>query len=306
MNPSAPAGKRGMYEYDEYHHGRMRLAHSRRRVLHWSRMKRTQPFRVVFEDGDIVVVDKMAGLAVLADRWDDSKERLDELLDAMYAGDVAEGRSARIPFPHRVFVVHRIDRDTSGLVVFAKTSEAHRALSASFETRKVEKTYICVVHGRPSWTETNCGLPLRMDGDREHRTIIDKAMGKRSSTDFRVLGVAGNLALLEASPETGRTHQIRAHLAALGHSIVCDPLYGDGKPLLLSSFKRGWRGDPFEERPLLSRLGLHAARLAFPSPSAEGGDTLRFSAPLARDLASLVKQMEKAAGEDFGLGDLLG
>lgn len=269
-------------------------------------MKRTQPFRIVHEDDNIVVVDKTAGLAVLADRWDDSKERLDELLDTMYATDVAEGRTARIAFPHRVYVVHRIDRDTSGLVVFAKTSEAHRALSASFETRKVEKTYICVVHGRPAWTETGCDLPLRMDGDREHRTVIDKAMGKRSSTSFRVLGVAGNLAVLEVVPETGRTHQIRAHLAALGHSIVCDPLYGDGKPLLLSSFKHGWRGDPYEERPLLSRLGLHAARLAFPPPTDEAGEILRFSAPLARDLASLVKQLEKSAGENFNLGELLG
>lgn len=261
------------------------------------RMKRNAPYTVLYEDADLVVVDKASGIAVLADRWDDSKERLDELLNARYAGMVASSDAATppIPFPHRVFVVHRIDRDTSGLVVFAKTAQAHRNLSSAFEGRLVKKTYLAVVHGVPAWTETLCDLPLRPDGDRDHRTVIDRARGKASTTAFRVLGSYGHLTILEAKPETGRTHQIRVHAAALGHAIVGDPLYGDGRPIRLSSFKRGWRGDPIEERPLINRLALHAARLRF--------DSHDFRALLPRDLSALVIQMEKAAGEDFDLAD---
>jgi RluA family pseudouridine synthase len=274
-------------------------------------MKRNVPYRIVHEDDSLLVVDKAAGIAVLADRWDDSRERLDEILNEMFAAEVAVGKAERIPFPHRVFVVHRIDRDTSGLVAFAKTAEAHRFFSTAFEARGVDKSYIAVIHGRPAWTETSCDLPLRPDGDREHRTVVDKALGKRSVTRFRVLGGVSNLSLVECRPETGRTHQIRVHLATLGYPIVCDPLYGTDKPVLLSSFKRGWRGDPYDERPLLSRLGLHAARLVLPAMGTESANTdaplapLELSAPLARDMAALINQMEKSEGESFGLGDLL-
>jgi len=270
-------------------------------------MKRTLPYIIIHEDADIVVVDKAAGTAVLADRWDDSKERLDELLNAEYAARTAAhgGAEQAIPFPHRVFVVHRIDRDTSGLVVFAKNAAAHKALSAAFESRRVEKTYLAVVHGIPSWKETLCDLALRPDGDREHRTVIDKARGKHSVTSFRVLGSHAHLSIIEATPETGRTHQIRVHLAALGHAIVADPLYGDARPIKLSSFKRGWRGDPYAERPLLSRLGLHAAKLALPvfKPADREFGPYRLQAPFPKDFTALISQLEKSAGEEFDLSD---
>jgi 23S rRNA-/tRNA-specific pseudouridylate synthase len=155
----------------------------------------------------------------------------------------------------------------------------------------VEKRYTAVVHGRPLWKETVCDLPLVPDGNKRHLTIIDKYRGKKSLTRFRLVLCAGNYAVLEASPETGRTHQIRVHLAAIGHPVVCDPLYGSPKPVFLSSFKKNWRGDPFDEKPLIARLGLHAAELALPC-----GDGLALKAPLPRDMAALVKQMEKAGG----------
>ncbi|GAB1483708.1 RluA family pseudouridine synthase [Treponema sp.] len=276
-------------------------------------MKRTEKFHIVYEDDQMVVVNKSSGIAILADRWDDSKERLDELMNALYAKDAEEAalakRQPKIAFPHRVWVVHRIDRDTSGLLVFAKTAAAHRFLSEAFETRNVEKTYIAVVHGRPAWTDTDCTLPLRMDGDKEHRTIIDKAMGKRSVTRFKYLGGIGNFAVIEAKPETGRTHQIRIHLTTLGHPIVCDSLYGSPKPVLLSAFKRGYRGDPYEEKPLLSRLGLHAYEISLPKmdvgaadgAGASDDERLKFKAELPRDMAALINQMEKCSGEDFQL-----
>lgn len=262
-------------------------------------MKRTEPFTIVFENDQFLVVNKASGIAVIADRWDDSKERLDELLNSYYAREAAAAASAvppqepRIPFPHRVYVVHRIDRDTSGLVLFAKTKEAHRQLSSLFESRTIEKTYVAVIHGRPAWTETVCDLPLRSDGDREHRTVIDKAKGKHARTTFKLLAEVGSYSLIQAQIETGRTHQIRVHLASLGHPVVCDPLYGTSKPVYLSAFKRGWRGDNLEEKPLLSRLGLHAYSLVLPAGS---GGPHTFIAPLPRDFRALVNQIEKVTG----------
>jgi 23S rRNA pseudouridine1911/1915/1917 synthase len=250
-------------------------------------MKQAPFFTIVYEDEKIIAVNKAAGISVGGDRWDDSKERLDAVI------------GAALPAGSRLFTVHRIDRDTSGLVVFAKDGETHRLLSRAFEGRQVTKRYIAVAHGRPAWSETVCDLPLVPNGNKQHLTIIDKYQGKKSLTRFRLLGSAGNYSVLEALPETGRTHQIRVHAASLGLSIVCDPLYGTDKPVLLSSFKRNWRGDPLEEKPLLARLGLHAAELAIPACSGSG--VIAFSAPLPRDMTALIRQMEKAAGGSFGI-----
>jgi 23S rRNA-/tRNA-specific pseudouridylate synthase len=296
-------------------------------------MKLTAPFSIIFEDNRIIVVNKAAGISVGGDRWDEASERLDKLLAARC--------------PARVFTVHRIDRDTSGAVVFAKDAETHKQLSAAFENRRVVKRYIAVIHGRPVWTETACDLPLVPDGDKQHRTIIDKYRGKKALTRFRLLGSAGNYSVAEALPETGRTHQIRVHLASLGHSVVCDELYGAiarrggrEKGVFLSSFKKSWRGVPLDERPLLSRLGLHALQLTLPaytggnsrtggknaqsssdstghnskaaaslpetrkvqdSAGADGGPGICLYAPLSRDMAALIKQLEKCG--DFIIPD---
>ena len=249
------------------------------------------PFFLVYEDENIAALNKDSGIAVSPDRWDLSLQRLDKLAEKFLN-------------IQKIYTVHRIDRDTSGLVVFAKNSETHKALSAAFEDRLIKKRYIAAVHGRPSWDETVCDLPLVPNGNKQHLTIIDKYRGKKSLTHFRLLGTAGNYSIVEARPETGRTHQIRVHLSALGHRVVCDELYGNNKPVRLSSFKRGWRGDPLEERPLLSRLGLHAAELFIPDYSvgnetAEAG--LNLKAPLPRDMAALIRQMEKASGKEFGV-----
>jgi 23S rRNA-/tRNA-specific pseudouridylate synthase len=157
-----------------------------------------------------------------------------------------------------------------------------------------------VVCGRPSWKETVCDLALVPNGNKKHLTIIDKYRGKKAMTAFRLLGFAGNYSVLEALPETGRIHQIRVHLAALDHPVVCDELYGNAKPVLLSAIKRGWRGDLLEERPLLSRLGLHAAELFIPPNAVKSMEAgLSLKAPLPKDMSALIRQMEKATGEEF-------
>jgi len=248
-------------------------------------------FSLIYEDENLAALNKSSGIAVSPDRWDISKERLDKLAAEHLA----------VP---KLFTVHRIDRETSGLVLFAKNAETHKTLSLAFESRQIKKRYIAVVHGRPYWKENTCDLPLVPNGNKKHMTIIDKFRGKESLTSFRLLGSAGNYSVLEALPETGRTHQIRVHLAALGHPVVCDEIYGKAKPVKLSSFKRGWRGDPQQERPLLARLGLHAAELFLPGYAGEAAADLCLKAPLARDMAALIRQMEKAAGEAFLASDM--
>jgi len=231
-------------------------------------------YTIIFEDSHIIAVNKSSGISIGGDRWDETLERLDRLIE----------RDLKIP---KIFTVHRIDKDTSGLVVFAKDRDTHKALSIAFENRQTEKLYTLIVHGRPAWKETTCDLALVPNGNKKHMTIIDKFRGKESLTSFSFVLSAGNYSVLEARPKTGRIHQIRVHAAAIGHPVVCDGLYGKENPVKLSSFKRGWRGDPHEERPLISRLALHASELILP-------DREVLKAPMPKDIASLIKQMQKA------------
>jgi 23S rRNA pseudouridine1911/1915/1917 synthase len=274
-----------------------------------------KPFTIIFEDDSVIAVNKASGIAVTGERWDSEAPRLDLLLKQELAArpgenEISAGQNSPGGAGPELFTVHRIDKDTSGLVIFAKDGETHKSLSAAFENRRVEKTYIAIVHGRPSWPDgkANCDLPLVPDGNKSHLTIIDKYRGKPSLTAFTLLLSAGNYSAVEARPETGRTHQIRVHLSALGFPVVCDPLYGKHsrsavyngasggavhsgeRGVYLSSFKPDWRGDPLEERPLLARLGLHALRLA------AGG--AEYEAPLHKDMAALLKQMSKT-GIDY-------
>jgi RluA family pseudouridine synthase len=237
---------------------------------------------ILHHDDDILVVDKPAGLLSIPDRYDP---------DAPVVAAALRGEWGKL------FVVHRIDKDTSGVLVYARNAEAHRVLNLAFGTRTVSKTYRALVRGLPDWEETECELPLRADGDRMHRTVVDGHGGKTSKTVFAVLerfesrGAFPGAALVEARPETGRTHQIRVHLAALGFPCLCDRLYGDGEPLLLSKFKKRWKGDEFEERPLLSRAALHALSVAFVHPGTR--DALRFEAPLPKDMRASLTQLGK-------------
>lgn len=243
-------------------------------------MKRSEPFTVLYQDEHIVAVNKASGLLVAQDRWDPDAPRLDMLATKELC---AEGQ--------RLYAVHRIDKDTSGIVVYAKNEEAHRALSMAFEQRNIHKTYHALVHGRPGWDETECDIPLRADGDLKHRTVKDKREGKPSLTRFKLIGICGPLSWVVASPVTGRTHQIRAHLLLEGFTIVCDPLYGDGEALYLSKIKRSWRGDSYEERPLLDRLALHAWKMSLEHPIT--GEELELCAPYPKDLDTTRKQLAK-------------
>lgn len=240
-------------------------------------MKQAQPYSVIYSDDDILVFNKNSGILTASDRYDKEAPRLDVLAEPEFG---------------RLMAVHRIDKDTSGIVIYARNPDAHRNLSIAFERRQVKKVYHALVHGRPAWDNYTCEARLLPDGDARHRTVVNKRQGKASSTEFKLIGSCGPFSWIEARPLTGRTHQIRAHLADLGISIVCDPLYsGNQKPVKLSDIKRSWHGDVYEERPLLSRLALHAYSIELAHPVS--GETIKFTAPYQRDMNALRKQLAK-------------
>jgi RluA family pseudouridine synthase len=231
---------------------------------------------VIHSDDAILVIDKPAGVLSIPDHWDP---------DAPVAQTMLRDEWGKL------LVVHRLDKDTSGVLIYAKTAEAHRALSEAFESRAVTKIYRALVRGSPAWDEERCDLPLLPDGDRLHRTVVGARGSKASSTSFAVIARYKDCALVEARPATGRTHQVRVHLAALGFPCLCDPLYGDGKPFLLSKLKKRWKGDPFDERPLLERTALHALSAEFPHPAT--GEALTIEASLPKDMRATIAQLEK-------------
>lgn len=234
-------------------------------------------YSVIYSDDDFIVLNKRSGILIAADRYNPDAPRLDLLAEKEFG---------------KLYAVHRIDKDTSGLIIYAKNLEAQKGISMQFEQRKVQKTYHALVYGHPLWEDLHVDLALEPDGDARHRTVVNKKFGKPSVTDFHLIGVCGPYSWIEAKPKTGRTHQIRVHLAANNLSIVCDPLYsGNQKPVRLSEVKRKWNGDEDEERPLLSRLALHAYKIQFEHPATH--EQVTFTAPYARDMEAVRKQFAK-------------
>ena len=245
-------------------------------------MKKT-PFTLIYADDDMIAVNKAAGLLVAADRWDIEAPRLDLLIQKELP-QIA-------PLCQKLYAVHRIDKDTSGILLYALNAEAHRALNTAFQEREIKKTYRLLIHGRVQEEQFTVDLPLRADGDALHRTVVDKRRGKEAITHFTALETFRQFSLLEARPVTGRTHQIRAHLAAAGYPIVCDSLYGSGKPVLLSELKQRWHGDVYTEQPLIRRLALHAYQLEGIHPRTS--EPFSFTAEYAKDFKSTVHQLHK-------------
>jgi len=228
---------------------------------------------LLYGDASLLVLNKIPGLLVLPDRFDRSLPDLYTMLKEHFG---------------KIFIVHRIDRDTSGVVVFAKTPEAHKALNAQFEKRQVEKVYEAFAVGTPKKKQGTISLPL--SGDRRGFVSVDRKRGKSAVTEYRVLEEFNGYAFVEARPRTGRQHQVRVHLSAIGLPVLCDPLYGDGRPFYLSSLKPSYRAKG-EEKPLLNRTALHAASLSFTHP--DTGEHVIFSAPLPKDMHAVLRYLRK-------------
>lgn len=210
--------------------------------------------KILYEDQYLLVIDKPAGLPVLPDGWEKDAPYLVKSLEEQYG---------------KILIVHRLDKITSGVMVFARDAETHRALNVQFESHQAEKIYHALIEGNPRWEEKIARHPLRANVGHKHRTMVDDKNGKPSETRFRVIKRYPEAALIEAKPMTGRTHQIRVHAYALGHPLIGDVLYGA-------------QGTFQVVRPL-----LHAQSLSFIHPSTS--KRVKFTAPRPADFDEALK-----------------
>lgn len=241
-------------------------------------------FRILYEEEELLVVDKAAPLLTHPTGTKNEPTLLHGLQELL-AFELAGGG--------QISLINRLDRETSGIVLVAKTMGAARDLGKAMQERRMDKEYLAVVRGMPLWEKARCGQGiLRMEDVAETRIHVRQCchpMGKPCSTEFRVLrripahGALPDLALLRCHPHTGRMHQIRVHLAHLGFPLLGDKIYGGNEQDYLDFIRTGWTRD-LATRLLLPRHALHAAALTFPY----AGRELRVESPLPPDLAALL------------------
>ena len=208
-------------------------------------------------------------------------------------------RPAHSPVGEPLRLVHRIDRDTSGVLLLARTSDSQRALTRQFMDRTVAKTYLAIVRGSPADSAGRIDAPVGEMRGNLVRVCVNPRRGKPAVTDWEVLERFVGYTLLRCRPLTGRQHQIRLHMQIAGMPLAVDDLYGGSSGILLSSFKHDYKlGRGREERPLIARLTLHAESIEFDHPSQ--GKRMRFEAPLPKDFRATLNQLRKyASGGPF-------
>jgi 23S rRNA pseudouridine1911/1915/1917 synthase len=234
------------------------------------------PLDVVFEDEHLLVVNKAAGMVVHPAPGHPAGTLVNALLH--HVKDLSGIGGALRPG-----IVHRLDRDTSGLLVVAKDDATHQALSADLRRRTVRRLYLAVSWGHLTESPVRVDAPIGRDPKhRERMAVVDG--GRRAVTHLRVRERWAAAELLDAGLETGRTHQIRVHLAHLGHPVVGDPIYGEGWEKGMGGPNRGWARELARRAP---RLFLHATGLAFRHPAT--GEKMKFRAPLPEELAAVAR-----------------
>ncbi len=231
------------------------------------------PLRILYEDADVIVVDKSAGMVVHAGAGHGRGTLVNALLHHF-------GTLSSINGDLRPGIVHRLDRETSGVLVVARTDRAHQSLAAQFHDREVEKIYLALVHGRMNKPAGRIDSPIARDPVRRVRMTARLATGRAALTEYRLLEQFDKFSYLEVRLGTGRTHQIRVHLASIGHPVVGDRLYG-APPLT-------------PELPLPGRFFLHAYRLRFRSPSTE--EWIAAESPLPPELAAFLQALRTKRG----------
>jgi 23S rRNA pseudouridine1911/1915/1917 synthase len=223
-------------------------------------------FRIAYDDEHLLIVDKGPGVVVHPARGH-REGTLSQLLADSAAGGVGGGD------PERPGIVHRLDRDTSGLLLVARSEPVHAALQRALQRREIEREYIALVHGRPPARSGTIEAPIGRDARVRTRMAVGGAHAREARTHFELDRALPGCSLLRLRLETGRTHQIRVHMQAIGHPVVGDPEYGAGETLGLR------------------RQFLHAARLAFAHPI--GGERVEVRSPLPDDLRAALEHAER-------------
>lgn len=234
------------------------------------------PFQILFEDADIVVINKMPGVLSIADRFNP------------HLPSVLHGLGQR---NKDVFAVHRLDRDTSGVIVFALNASAHKILNRQFEERSVSKLYHAVVSGVFREDELPVDIPMSANPGKKG-LMMPTVRGKEALTIFRPIKRFRSATLLECDLRTGRQHQIRVHCSAIGFPLLVDPDYGENTDFRLSTIKRRYNlAKGTEERPIISRQTLHSHSITFTHPAT--GERVSYKAGYPKDFRALLQVLEK-------------
>lgn len=235
---------------------------------------------IIFQNELILVINKPSGLSVTTDR--SGSFFLRDCLKKILTEEVIQN----------LRLIHRLDKDTSGVMVLAKTKQAQTIFSQLFEKRNVRKTYLALVSGIPPSDSGTIDVPISVQPTNKNIFRIDKKGGKTAHTEWRLLANFGHISLLAVYPLTGRTHQIRIHLPSIGLNLAVDPLYGSSSGLLLSDFKSQYKlNKSGTETPLIDRLTLHAYQLGFSNPPPDCPSL--FIAPLEKKFKAAIKMLTK-------------
>lgn len=226
---------------------------------------------IIFVDDDILVINKPPGFLSIPDGYHPEYPHLRSILESSFG---------------RLYIVHRLDKDTSGVMVLARTPDSHRSLNMQFDQRTTHKEYQALILGLPSWDDLIVNSPLTVNGDRSHRTRIIPGKGKSASTEFHVNLQWQDASLVTATPHTGYTHQIRSHLSSVGYPILFDALYTPPELQNRSAIFYNSNGlNPADFRPM-----LHACRISFCHP--KDGNVVEFTSPLPDDFQQVMNGLK--------------
>jgi 23S rRNA pseudouridine955/2504/2580 synthase/23S rRNA pseudouridine1911/1915/1917 synthase len=239
-------------------------------------------FEIIFEDDDVLVLNKKAGILSIPDRYNDDKINLYTLLTS-YRGEI--------------YPLHRLDRDTSGVMIYAKNDIAHKDLSDQFQERTVKKIYLAIVEGRLAEDSGKIETALAQSAYQKDKVVVVKK-GKEAITYFKVLEKFDQHTFIEVDIKTGRQHQIRVHMAHIGHPLSVDKKYGNREALYAYDIKKrkfNYKQDS-PIRPLLNRHSLHAHKLIISHPTTK--EKITFEATLPKDMKAVLNQLKKWSGLD--------
>jgi RluA family pseudouridine synthase len=238
--------------------------------------KNDTEIKIVHEDSSIVVLSKPAGVYTIPDRYDKKALNLYHYLKEKYG---------------TIFTVHRLDKDTSGVIVFAKTAEAHKNLNTQFEKHEVKKLYHIIIEGTFRENEMDIDIPIAPSPVKKGLSM-PSARGKESLTRLRVLERFRTATFCEVDLVTGRHHQIRVHCSTIGHPLLIDDLYGNKKEFFLSSIKRKFNlKKNCDEKPIISRITMHAKHLQFKHPLSN--EEVSYDCDYPKDFTALLQVLRK-------------
>ena len=233
---------------------------------------------IIYSDEDLIVINKPSGISVTKDRSG--------------AIDLLPALQKQLSVDTELRLIHRLDKDTSGVMLLARNPETQSIYASCFEKRLIKKTYLALVSGIVISEKGSVKTPISREDKNTNLMKVNPRRGKPAVTRYKLLADFGMLSLLAVTPVTGRTHQIRLHLSSINLPLAIDPLYGSSKPVMLSDFKAGYRtAKGKEERPLIERLTLHAYQLDLPEVESRPART--FIAGLNKKFAATIKMLTK-------------